>query len=70
MIVRHMILCICEAVSYLNMITALFVSAAAQKNIWMFLYDFVKGLIDTEKSLSFRNKIEWVFESWSQSFID
>ncbi len=39
------------------MITALSVSAAAQTQIWMFWYDFVKGLIDTEESLSFRNKI-------------
>ncbi len=38
------------------MITALSVSAAAQTQIWMFWYDFVKGLIDTEESLSFRNR--------------
>ncbi len=40
MIVRHILNCGCEALSYLNMITALFVSAAAQKmflnvSIWL-----------------------------------
>ncbi len=36
---------VCEAVSYLNMIKALSVSAA--KLILMFQYDFFKGLINT-----------------------
>ncbi len=48
MIVRHILNCGCEAVSNLNMITALFVSAAVQKTIWMFQYDFFKGLIATD----------------------
>lgn len=52
---------------YLYMTTAFSGPAAAQTQIWMFRYDFIKGLIDTEGLLSFRNKIAWVFESRSQS---
>ncbi len=40
---------VCEAVSYLNMIKSLSVSAA--KLILMFQYDFFKGLINKGESL-------------------
>ncbi len=48
---REIILCgwkvFCEAVSYLNMVTltALPVSAAAQRQMWIFWYEFFKDLI-------------------------
>jgi len=60
---------VCEAVSYLNMTTALSESAATQ--IWKFRCDhrlLVKDLIDTAESLTLRIKIAGVFESRSQSF--
>ncbi len=48
---------VCEAVSYLNMIKDLSVSAA--KLILMFQYDFFKGLINMGESLWFINEISW-----------